>query len=226
MPDFRRYDFPRSRPFMSFIDVQFEKKWLLKFTLLLMYIKSRNPCFNPQKVPKSAWINFQMKAEMLKSITKTTVHSIIQIQCIRSNTIFWESGYEIWKISTREFVKICKKDALSCKWAFFCKSNRWELPIGEIFQAWKNFEGILTKSLHYYPLTEFKRIQGRHGDSLFIRAMTDYTGDNDNELSFKKEDVLYIEDTLCSGVLGVWSAWRLDLDGQKTVHGQIPSRSK
>ena len=56
--------------------------------------------------------------------------------------------------------------------------------------------------------------------------MADYSGDNDNELTFKKDDVLYIEDTMCNGVLGVWSAWLLDTDGQKTVRGQIPSKSK
>ena len=78
----------------------------------------------------------------------------------------------------------------------------------------------------FFHTTGFNQIQGRHGDALFIRAMADYSGENDNELTFKKDDVLYIEDTMCNGVLGIWSAWLLDTDGQKTVRGQIPSKSK
>jgi hypothetical protein len=44
------------------------------------------------------------------------------------------------------------------------------------------------------------------------------------ELSFKKDDILYVDDTLPQGVFGSWMAWQLDENAQKIQRGQIPSK--
>ena len=68
-------------------------------------------------------------------------------------------------------------------------------------------------------------MQDQHGDSLYIRAMVDYQSETDDQLSFKKDDILYVDDTMYNGMLGVWTAWLLDPSGKKTTCGQIPSKT-
>lgn len=46
----------------------------------------------------------------------------------------------------------------------------------------------------------------------------------EQELSFKKDDILYVEDTLPNGGFGYWVAWQLDENAQKLKTGQIPSK--
>lgn len=46
----------------------------------------------------------------------------------------------------------------------------------------------------------------------------------EQELSFKKDDILYVEDTLPNGNFGFWMAWHIDEGGQKLEKGQIPSK--
>lgn len=46
----------------------------------------------------------------------------------------------------------------------------------------------------------------------------------EQELSFKKDDILYVEDTLPNGNFGFWMAWQLDESAQKLERGQIPSK--
>lgn len=46
----------------------------------------------------------------------------------------------------------------------------------------------------------------------------------EQELSFKKDDILYVEDTLPNGNFGFWMAWQLDESAQKLEKGQIPSK--
>ncbi|XP_037836590.1 disks large homolog 5 isoform X2 [Kryptolebias marmoratus] len=62
------------------------------------------------------------------------------------------------------------------------------------------------------------------GDGFFIRALYERVAEVEQELSFKKDDILYVEDTLPNGNFGFWMAWHLDESGQKLEKGQIPSK--
>lgn len=46
----------------------------------------------------------------------------------------------------------------------------------------------------------------------------------EQELSFKKDDILFVEDTLPNGNFGYWTAWQLDENAQRLEKGQIPSK--
>lgn len=48
----------------------------------------------------------------------------------------------------------------------------------------------------------------------------------DSELSFVKDDVLYIDNTMFRGVPGHWHAWKLDEYGHRLECGIIPSQMK
>uniref|UniRef100_A0A7N8XUD5 Discs, large homolog 5b (Drosophila), tandem duplicate 1 n=1 Tax=Mastacembelus armatus TaxID=205130 RepID=A0A7N8XUD5_9TELE len=62
------------------------------------------------------------------------------------------------------------------------------------------------------------------GDGFFIRALYEKVAEVEQELSFKKDDILYIEDTLPNGSFGYWMAWQLEENGLKLKAGQIPSK--
>ncbi len=59
--------------------------------------------------------------------------------------------------------------------------------------------------------------------SLCFRALFDHAGDLEQELSFKKDDILYVDDTLPGGNLGYWLAWQLDENAQKLVRDTCPA---
>lgn len=56
------------------------------------------------------------------------------------------------------------------------------------------------------------------------RSLYERVADVEQELSFKKDDILYVEDTLPNGNFGYWMAWHLDEKAQKMEKGQIPSK--
>ncbi|XP_070708172.1 disks large homolog 5-like isoform X2 [Pempheris klunzingeri] len=62
------------------------------------------------------------------------------------------------------------------------------------------------------------------GDGFYIRALYERGAEVEQELSFNKDDILYVEDTLPNGNFGYWMAWQLDENAQKLGKGQIPSR--
>ncbi|XP_028286415.1 disks large homolog 5-like isoform X2 [Parambassis ranga] len=62
------------------------------------------------------------------------------------------------------------------------------------------------------------------GDGFYIRALYERVAEAEQELSFKKDDILYVEDTLPNGNFGYWMAWQLDENAQKLQKGQIPSK--
>lgn len=70
----------------------------------------------------------------------------------------------------------------------------------------------------------FRKIKDTPGDGFYIRALFDHVGGSEQELSFKKDDILYVDDTLPRGNFGYWLAWQLDENAQKLVHGHVPSR--
>ncbi|XP_027714727.1 disks large homolog 5 isoform X4 [Vombatus ursinus] len=75
-----------------------------------------------------------------------------------------------------------------------------------------------------YRLEDFNKVKDIPGDGFYIRALYDRLAEVDQELSFKKDDILYIDDTLPQGTFGCWMAWQLDENAQKLERGQIPSK--
>ncbi|XP_044798281.1 disks large homolog 5 isoform X6 [Bubalus bubalis] len=75
-----------------------------------------------------------------------------------------------------------------------------------------------------YRPEEFSKIKGLPGDSFYIRALYERLAEVEPELSFKKDDILYVDDTLPQGSFGSWMAWQLDENAQKIQRGQIPSK--
>lgn len=59
---------------------------------------------------------------------------------------------------------------------------------------------------------------------LLIRALYERVAEVEQELSFNKDDILYVEDTLPNGNFGYWMALQLDENAQKLEKGQIPSK--
>ena len=63
-------------------------------------------------------------------------------------------------------------------------------------------------------------------DSVYVRAMTDRTGEREGELSFRRDDLLYIEDTMYNGEQGTWYAYLITDEGTKIRGGTVPSKDK
>ena len=79
---------------------------------------------------------------------------------------------------------------------------------------------------HTGCFSEYKKIKDLPGDSIYVRALFDRDAENEDELSFKKDDILYVDNTLYNGILGVWRAWLIADDGNKSECGTIPSKSR
>ena len=72
--------------------------------------------------------------------------------------------------------------------------------------------------------SEYNKILNVPGDSFYIRANFDRLADVETELSFQKEDILLVENTLYQGNIGLWFAWLVDYEAKKVREGTIPSR--
>ncbi|XP_053163470.1 disks large homolog 5 isoform X5 [Hemicordylus capensis] len=75
-----------------------------------------------------------------------------------------------------------------------------------------------------YRSEEFCKIKDLPGDGFYVRALYDRLAEVEQDLSFKKDDILYVDDTLPQGNFGCWMAWQLDENAQKLERGQIPSK--
>ncbi|XP_044033647.1 disks large homolog 5-like isoform X2 [Siniperca chuatsi] len=73
-------------------------------------------------------------------------------------------------------------------------------------------------------LANLSAIKESCGDGFYIRALYERVAEVEQELSFNKDDILYVEDTLPNGNFGYWMAWQLDENAQKLGKGQIPSK--
>ncbi|XP_075073186.1 disks large homolog 5 isoform X1 [Mixophyes fleayi] len=71
---------------------------------------------------------------------------------------------------------------------------------------------------------EFNRIKDHPGDGFYVRALYERQAEHPQELSFKKDDILFVDDTLHQGGFGTWMGWQLDENAQKLERGQIPSK--
>ncbi|XP_068228466.1 disks large homolog 5 isoform X3 [Palaemon carinicauda] len=79
-----------------------------------------------------------------------------------------------------------------------------------------------------YDYQRYEEIQDKPGDSFYIRALFDRLGDggDSTELRFRKDDILYVDDTMFNHVRGLWRAWIVDEDGHKRQCGTVPSKDK
>ncbi|XP_034754388.1 disks large homolog 5a isoform X8 [Etheostoma cragini] len=71
---------------------------------------------------------------------------------------------------------------------------------------------------------DFSRLKDVPGDGFYIRALYDRVGEAEGDLSFKKDDILYVDESLPKGSFGTWMAWQLDENAQQIQRGQIPSK--
>ncbi|KAJ8013811.1 hypothetical protein DPEC_G00033660 [Dallia pectoralis] len=71
---------------------------------------------------------------------------------------------------------------------------------------------------------DFNMVKDTPGDGFYIRALYERTAEADLDLSFKKDDILYVDDTLPKGSFGTWMAWQLDENARRIQRGQIPSK--
>ncbi|KAG1674896.1 Disks large 5 [Nymphon striatum] len=74
-----------------------------------------------------------------------------------------------------------------------------------------------------YNASRYREIQDLQGDSFYVRAMFDHHSES---LSFRKDDILFIDNTMFNGVPGLWRAWLVDKEGHKLQCGVIPSKYK
>jgi len=79
-----------------------------------------------------------------------------------------------------------------------------------------------------YNPDRYNAIKDHPGDSYFVKAMFDRIPDSNDPLllRFKKDDILYIDNTMYNGVPGHWSAWLVNQEGQKGTWGIVPSKYK
>ena len=74
----------------------------------------------------------------------------------------------------------------------------------------------------------YTAVKDHPGDSYFVKAMFDRIPDSNDPLllRFKKDDILYVDNTMYNGVPGHWSAWLVNEEGQKGTWGIVPSKYK
>jgi len=79
-----------------------------------------------------------------------------------------------------------------------------------------------------YNPDRYNAIKDHPGDSYFVKAMFDRIPDSSDPLllRFKKDDILYVDNTMYNGVPGHWSAWLVNQEGQKGTWGIVPSKYK
>lgn len=76
-------------------------------------------------------------------------------------------------------------------------------------------------------LSVYNKVQNKkNSDSVYVRAMIDHISEKDGELSFRKDDLLHIEDTMYNGQPGVWYAWIISDEGKKIKGGSVPSKDR
>ena len=74
--------------------------------------------------------------------------------------------------------------------------------------------------------TEYNVVQDQPGDAIYVRALCDHDAESEGELQFKKDDILFVDNTLYKGMCGVWRTWLVDDEGNKLRCGTIPSKSR
>ncbi|XP_077863635.1 disks large homolog 5-like, partial [Saccoglossus kowalevskii] len=70
----------------------------------------------------------------------------------------------------------------------------------------------------------FIKIKSVPCDAFYIKSQIDRVAEIDGELSIRKDNILFVDDTMFKGILGVWRAWTVDSVGHKRECGQLPSK--
>lgn len=79
--------------------------------------------------------------------------------------------------------------------------------------------------MYILTVVEYNKIRDKPGDLVYVRAHFDRPAENEGELSFYKDNILMVENTLC-GVPGCWFGWLIDDDCKKIKSGTIPSKER
>lgn len=81
---------------------------------------------------------------------------------------------------------------------------------------------------YYCSFPGYNQVKDKPGDSFYIRALFDRQGDlgDKHQLQFRKDDILFVDNTMLNGVPGNWRAWLIDQDGYQQQYGIIPSKYK
>ncbi|XP_059475211.1 disks large homolog 5 [Neocloeon triangulifer] len=81
--------------------------------------------------------------------------------------------------------------------------------------------------LTQFNVDRYNEVKDKPCDSFYIRAMFDRNSDTTEPyLRFRKDDVLYVDNTMFNGSPGHWRAWLVDEDGHRQQCGIIPSKYK
>lgn len=108
---------------------------------------------------------------------------------------------------------------LMCYWFFVLFSSHLSCVIPHLLSHFINF--MLLCSFRSAPFFITPHL------SLSLpptRALYDRVGEAEGDLSFKKDDILYVDESLPKGIFGTWMAWQLDENAQQIQRGQIPSK--
>lgn len=89
-------------------------------------------------------------------------------------------------------------------------------------------DGFNLRNLRIWSLLSvYNKVRNKkNGDSVYVRAMIDHMSEKEGELSFRKDDLLHIEDTMYNGQPGVWYAWIISDEGKKIKGGTVPSKDR
>ncbi|KAM6185552.1 LOW QUALITY PROTEIN: disks large homolog 5 [Rhynchocyon petersi] len=105
----------------------------------------------------------------------------------------------------------------------YCTLDMRNKTVEEVYMEMLKPKDSIRLKVQYCP-EELSRVKGLPGDGFYIRALYDRMAEGEEELSFKKDDILYVDDTWPQGMVGCWMAWQLDENAQKIQRGQIPSK--
>ncbi|OXU31832.1 hypothetical protein TSAR_008281 [Trichomalopsis sarcophagae] len=85
----------------------------------------------------------------------------------------------------------------------------------------------VTLIAQYMP-ERYNEVKDKPGDSFYVKAMFDRTGElgDSLQLKFHKDDILYVDNTMFNGTPGHWRAWLIDQTGRRQTRGIIPSKFK
>lgn len=78
----------------------------------------------------------------------------------------------------------------------------------------------------YIIPVEYNRVQGLYGDAVYVRCLVDFVGKDDEQLSFNRDDILFINNTMHHHKLGTWDAQCVNEHGKTNRGGLIPSKTR
>ncbi len=77
-----------------------------------------------------------------------------------------------------------------------------------------------------FDLERYRSVAEQPGDGFYVRAEFDWQDSDPKSLSFSRQDILYIDNTMLNGVPGQWRAWLVDDRGKRVRSGAIPSEAQ